>query len=163
MTTIKTDVEQEPQCLPRWIYRLIVAGIIGVSFLLFVASLCLDCFFVSGSNPRAWSLGIGLLLMGWAGIFGGVFAWLANPLLFLTWVALAIRPVRWVAFVTGLMALGFALSFLLHERILTDEGGGRALITGYGLGYYCWAGAMVVAWLGSVVIVVLRPAPCRRG
>lgn len=158
-----SDIAQEPQGLARWVYRLIVAGIIGVSFLLFVASLCLDCFFIAGSNPRAWSLGIGLLLMGWAGIFGGVFAWLANPLLLLTWVALAIRPVRWVAFVTGLMASSFALSFLLHERILADEGGGTSLITGYGPGYYCWVGAMVVAWLGSVVIILLRPAPFSRG
>jgi hypothetical protein len=100
--------------LPRWVYGLICAGLITISAVLFVLSLATDCFYISGENPRAWSSGFGLLCLGWLGIFGGIVAWFANPLLLLTWVCMAIRPLRWVA----LGALILALSFLLHSSIL---------------------------------------------
>lgn len=47
-----------------------------VSLLLFLASLPLDAFYIDrADNPRAWSLGFGLLCIGWVAVFDGVPAW----------------------------------------------------------------------------------------
>src|SRR5215467_14437437 len=100
----------------------VVVAFFAVSVLLFLASLTQDGFYIDRSdNPRAWAPCIGLLLVGWIVVFEGVFAWLANPALLVTWIAMWFRPTHKAAVGAGIAALCFALSFLLHDQIMTSE------------------------------------------
>lgn len=162
--TVMSTIPPPPVLGPRpqrWPYSLLCISLIGLSVLLFVISLALDGFYLETKDPRAWSPCIWLLLFGWMGLFAGMVAWLANPVLFFAWICMAVRPLRWGALAAALLALLLALTFLLHTSIITDEGGGRANITGYGLGYWFWLASMIVALLGSIVIICLKPPPFR--
>lgn len=107
------------------------------SILLFAASLTQDCFYIDRpENPRAWSNGFGLLMVGWLGILTGVYSWLANPTLLVAWLAMWSPAHRTYAIGTAGIALLLTLSFLLHHDIMSDESGNRSKITAYGPGYW---------------------------
>ncbi len=127
------------------------AGACGAaSILLFVVSLTQDCFYIDRpDNPRAWSNGFGLLMVGWLGIFTGVYSWLANPTLLIAWLALWSPVRRRYAIGAASVALFLTLSFLLHHDIMSDEAGNRSKITAYGLGYWLWIGSATLALIGS--------------
>ena len=55
---------------------------IKASLFLYLICLFLPAFYISGINPNAWSLGWGLLFVGWVGDI----SWFANPLLFISWI-----------------------------------------------------------------------------
>jgi hypothetical protein len=61
-----------------------------ISVVLYVLCLTQEGYYIDGPDPKAWSPAYGLLIFGWIGLFAGVFAWLANPLLFASWILLAI-------------------------------------------------------------------------
>lgn len=104
------------------------------SLLLFAFSLFFTGFYIRDTH-QTYS-GFGLLLNGWLGILTLHFSWLANPMYFR---ALMIRKSDpYGSFFWALFGFFFALEFLLHKSILTDEGGGTAEITGIGWGYYFW-------------------------
>lgn len=129
-----------------------------VSMGLFAASLTQDCFFIDRpSNPRAWSLGIVALLLGW---MSGVPAWFANPALFATWATIWIRQIRWFPLITAAVALIFSASFLTCTELITNEAGGKENVTGYGLGYWLWLSSCGVAFAGTFVaqlVAIGRP------
>lgn len=128
---------------------------VAISVLLFITSLTQDAFFIDrADNPRAWSPGYVLLLIGWITVFEGVPAWLANPALAIAWFGLLAR-FRRTAMVSAALALFFAGSFLFCGEILTNEAGGYSRITSYGPGYWLWIGSAAVACLGSVVNLVM--------
>ena len=132
-----------------------IAGLfVVISFTLFVASLTQDGFYIAGDNPRAWSSCFGLLLVGWMAVLDGVWAWLANPALALTWLLMCIRRTRVIALGFGFAALGLALSFLRHPQILSDEGGGHSRITGYGVGYWLWIASITMTVGGCLAAIV---------
>lgn len=129
-----------------------VVATLVVSILLFVASLTQDGFYIDRpDDPRAWSLCLGLLLVGWIAVFDGVYAWLANPALLVAWIAMWFRPSYKVAVVAGVTALCFSLSFLRHDTIITSEAPTYSRITGYGLGYWLWIGSIATALAGGVL------------
>lgn len=127
---------------------------LAVSVCLFLASLTQDGFYLAGENPRAWAPCIGLLLVGWIAVFAGVFAWLANPALFVAWILLCFRSTRYASLVMATISAAFALSFLAHQEILANENGGTSKITGYGLGYWLWLASIFAAIVGSLVAVI---------
>ena len=96
-------------------------------------------------------------MIGWLGPDDGIVAWFANPMILFAWILMVFRPLRWVAFGTALVALILALSFLLNTEVTKDEAGHIEDITGYAVGYWLWLASMVVAILGSVVIIRLKP------
>lgn len=118
----------------RW-----VAASVGI----FALSLTQRGFFVN--NPHVWNdPAYFLLLMGWAGVPEGIFAWLANPLLLLSWVlAYAGRPRP--ALISALCAILAAASFLLVRSVPTNESGTVVQVTGYGLGYWLWLLSILAA------------------
>lgn len=111
-----------------------------LSLVAFLACLFLPGFYV-GDTQRE-NLGLSLLLTGWLGVLYGYFAWLANPIFLIAFFCRNTRP-RKAAF---LASIGFviALEFLIHKRIVTDEGGGTAQITGVGWGYVLWLTSFLV-------------------
>lgn len=120
------------------------------SLMLFTASLTQDCFFIDrADNPRAWSSGFGLLAVGWLGVLVGVYSWLANPTLLIAWLAMWSPNYKRYSIGASAIALLLALSFLLHESLMTDEAGNRSRVTGYGIGYWLWIGSMALALVGS--------------
>jgi hypothetical protein len=123
----------------------------GTSLLLFVASLFQDGFYIDREDSDAWANCLGLLLIGWIVIFQGVFAWLANPTLLMTWSLMCSRTLRPLAAIWAIVPLGFSLSFLLHSEILTSEAGHYSKITGYGTGYWLWVGSIATAFVGCIV------------
>ncbi len=126
------------------------------SIAIFGVSLAGDGFYIDRlDDPRAWAPGWVELLLGWILVFGGVIAWLANPLLFLGWILLIRRSTAPLsAGVTAVAAL-VAASFLLHHEIVTSEGGDKSSITGYGNGYFLWIASIFTAFVGGII-----PAGC---
>jgi hypothetical protein len=114
-------------------------------------------------TPRdAWAPGWAEFGLGWITLFSGTLAWLGNPLLIASWVALCTRKRNWAAALAVLACL-FMLSFLLNKRIIYSEAGSTARIAGYGLGYGLWvasaAAAAVGAWWARPASPPLPPAP----
>jgi hypothetical protein len=123
--------------------------VVVASALLFLASLTQNAYHLAGDNPEAWSASWGLLLIGWMGIYFGVFAWLANPLLVLSWM-LCVRGKHGAALIVSTAAVLFALSFLLHRTIVADEAPTYKAVTGYGLGYWLWLASMLIMAAGAL-------------
>ena len=81
-------------------------------------------------------------------------AWLANPIIAVTWV-LHLRDVRFAALVSAVTALGLTLSFLWVKCILGpgEEGVNVAdflmrQIISYGIGYWLWVASAAVLAAG---------------
>jgi hypothetical protein len=123
---------------------------LALSVALFVACLFFECFYVDQNQRSGGGTGGELLLVGWIGFIDGFSAWLANPVLLIAWIMALLRP-RLVSPVFAIGALVLALGFMRHEDILINEGGGRARIVGYGLGYWLWIASMGAALAGGVV------------
>src|SRR4051812_16728777 len=83
-----------------------------VSISLYLVSLTQDGFYIDRpSDPRAWAPCIGLFFVGWVSIVDGVFAWFANPALFLAWRMLWYPANRFAAAGWSITALALSLSF----------------------------------------------------
>ena len=129
------------------------------SVLVFLASLTQDAYYLAGDNPDAWATSWGVLLVGWMGIFYGVFAWLANPLLLLSWI-LCLRGELRAALIISAAAVLFALSFLLHSTIVASEAPTYRAVTGYGVGYWLWLASMLIMAAGTLrLYLASRPGP----
>jgi hypothetical protein len=122
--------------------------IAGVSLALFAASLTRDGYYTGDQRTPSGAC-IGLLLLGWLGIFDGVLAWLANPLLAAAWIVIWIRRPGFAACGLAGTALAFSLSFLLHQDLLINGAGHRSAITGYGAGYWLWIGSIATMVVGG--------------
>ena len=122
---------------------------------LFLLSLTQDGYYIDGTDPRAWAPAWGLLLFGWLGLFSGVFAWLANPLLVIGWILFIRRRYR-AGLWTTIAALLFMLSFLLHTTIQSSEAPTYSKITGYGPGYWLWVASGASLLSSNVLAVTLR-------
>lgn len=131
-----------------------------VSLLLFLVSLTQPGFY-GGHHPDT---GFGLLLIGIFGVLAGQFAWFANPVLLLAWVWLwrSDPRCRGRDLKLALVALGLALSFLLHSTTFNGigftENRPPVPIVGYGLGYWLWLGSIAVVVFGSLVTRWLHTA-----
>ena len=112
----------------------------GLSVVAFVACLFFPGFYV-GDTQRE-SFGFSLLLTGWLGMLSGYFAWLANPLFLIAFLRRNTRPSQ--AAILAFIGFVIALEFLIHKRIVTDEGGGTAQIAGVGWGYVLWLTSFLI-------------------
>jgi len=98
---------------------------------LFVFSLTQDCYYTN-EHVQSGLDGWELLLIGWLGMFYGYFAWLANPVLLISWIFAVKKQFRiGIIIATGSMLI--MLSFLFHKSIVISEAPTYSKIFGYGL------------------------------
>lgn len=107
----------------------------------FLASLYLPCVYTGDSGPPFY--GWTLLLMGPFGIFDGVVAWYANPLLALILVLLLTERFR-LAALCGVPCVLLALStFAMREMAVTEQPRYEP-VTGYGPGFFLWLASLAI-------------------
>lgn len=121
---------------------------LSISGALYLVCLTQDGYYIDGPDPEAWAPAYGLLIAGWLGMFAGVFAWLANPLLFASWYLLT-RSRHGAAFFVSSGALLFATSFLLQPEVISSTKPTYSQITGYGVGYWLWITSVLVVMVGT--------------
>ena len=122
-----------------------------ISVILFVVSLTQKTFCIDGVCEAR---GILNLFTGWLGVIytkGGSNAWLANPLLILSWFFLTRRPKLALTF--SLLAFFFALRFYFQETIIKNEAGMIGKITNYKSGYWFWLSSIVVVVLATFFLI----------
>lgn len=112
------------------------------SILLFLACLTQKAYYLHGSHAPADSLY--LLVIGAFGLLDGIFAWYANPVLFLSYLFFYIKRFNW-SILLGFLALLLMASFFLSKTMIVSDGGTRAPIIAYGLGFWLWMASAVVA------------------
>ncbi|AQX08543.1 hypothetical protein [Elizabethkingia ursingii] len=120
-----------------------------ISIALFVASLTQ----IAVNMGNDYMLSIACLLLGWAEVFEGGIAWLANPLLFISWFLLLIKQPK-ISLPLSLITFFLSLSYLSASTITVNEGGGKAAITSYGLGYYLWLASSISLFIGSLWTII---------
>jgi len=96
--------------------------------------------------------GLDVLMGGWLGVLTfnlANMAWLANPLLFLSWVFIKIKMPRTAI---GLIcaAILFGLLVIIFPGVETDESGTLRQIIRYGFGYYLWILSMFFSFFGAL-------------
>jgi hypothetical protein len=81
---------------------------------------------------------------------GAAVMWLANPLLFISWIGI----LRWLrgSLVISICAMIFALSFLLFDHILHNDIGHYGKIAELKIGYWLWVSSTVVMVVGNLVL-----------
>lgn len=118
---------------------------VAISKLLFMMSLPV---YVFDSQPfREWpTTGYVALAFGLFAVPGSL-AWLANPMLLLTWRFMRRRG-SWAALFCAIGATLLALSFLVWQKV-PHPSGAHAEVTGYRIGFWLWVTAMITALIGS--------------
>jgi hypothetical protein len=126
----------------------------GVSILLFALSLTQRGFYTDRDAGDGWQPSIAILLTGCLGVCTGIPAWLANPAVIASWILMQNRTKRRMAVICAAGSILIALTFLMQKKILVDEAGNDATITGYGLGYWMWIASMAVSLIGCIAMVM---------
>jgi len=123
-----------------------------LSMILYTCSLTQDCYYVDLFDPRAWSLGWGLLLFGWLGVPFGYIMWLANPLLFSSWYYYLFKKYDKSLIMSGI-AFILMVSFLFCKEVVVGDSPMFARITGYGIGYLLWVLSSVFTITSNAFLV----------
>lgn len=109
-----------------------------------------------GGFGGGFGSGLGLLLIGWIGAFGGgvSLAWWANPFYI---VALSItKKAPILSVVLASIGIAIACCFLNGGELLLNEGGHKAYITKIQIGYWFWLGSMIVILFAPVFELIAR-------
>lgn len=130
--------------------RPIAGAVLAVSVGLFAIAMTQDAYYIDAEDPAAWASSWILLTAGWVGIFDGVFAWLANPLIAMAWGFYLARKHRAGAW-SAAAATILALSFLMHAQIISSSAPTYSTITGYGLGYWLWIASAASVLVANLV------------
>ena len=116
--------------------------LLAISVLFYLVAMFTAPFRTGAPAPHPWADGWQVLLTGWMGVLVGIYAWLANPLVFAAWLLTA--RYRAQAVVLAGLALLFGMSFLSQHQIAVDEAGnvGSCISTRSAIG----AGSRVSPW-----------------
>ncbi|MDQ6812595.1 MAG: hypothetical protein M3040_02470 [Bacteroidota bacterium] len=119
---------------------------------LFVFSL----FNISFCTDNGCRTSIETLLIGWLAMLtgGAAITWLANPFLVIAWVLLAKNKNS--AWLFGLTALIFSISFLKFQIVIVNEAGHYNPITKVGLGHWLWLSSCLTTFIGILTIRILK-------
>ena len=121
----------------------------GFSITLFVLSLTQKSY----CTTTQCSDSILVFLLGWAAIVSGAgLSWIANFLLFASWILLK-KNVKTSMFLSVFATL-FSLSFSLLDSISDNEGGIRHEIISYKAGYWLWISSSFFMLLGTFVLML---------
>jgi hypothetical protein len=123
--------------------------VLSISIGLYVLSLLGDGYCTNNSCRSSFELllmgGIGMLLGG-----GAALAWLATPLLVVSWVLLTRN--KKAAWLFGLAAVVCCLYFLRFKVVIDDEAGNYRTITKIGWGYWLWLASCATTCIGSLTL-----------
>jgi hypothetical protein len=102
-------------------------------------------------GPCEYFSGFLNLIFGWIGVFMlhiQAFPWLANPLILASWILFKKKPKT--ALILNCITFILMLSFLLVDEIIDNEGGSKAIIISYNLGYWLWLLSSFTLLLGNL-------------
>jgi hypothetical protein len=119
---------------------------LSLSLVSYVACLGFNSFCLDGT---AFGPGFGALLIGVGGLLvpvPGNLTWLANPLLFCSWIAV-VEGSRKVALYLSLAALAFSALFLIAGTVTGEKG--PMDITCFGPGYWLWLASTAAASISA--------------
>ena len=124
------------------------------SLLLLAAAITQKAF--DQGSARSAADGGALFFMGWLGPwYGGAgWCWLANPALLASLYCMKHKP--HAALACSVLALVLAAAFRLFTRIVADEAGNYAPITGYRAGYWLWLAGMGISFAGNIASYALN-------
>ena len=92
-------------------------------------------------------------------MFFGYFSWLANPVLAIAYGFVWFKKF-YIAAGLGVVATGLVLSTFSMKSMVVNEGGTKAAVTGYHVGFWLWLLSCLVVLIGSVAMIV---APMLKG
>ena len=121
----------------------------------FLMSLTQTAFMIDKSDSDSGSMhSLLALLTGWLALFSSPAgtAWVANPLLVLSWFFIS-RNIR-KALIASILATAASASFLLFGEIISDEAGHTSEIIGYGSGYWLWLISCCSFMIGTAVLYI---------
>lgn len=119
---------------------------------LYIFSLFNICF----CTDNCCRTSIEALLIGWLAMLtgGAAIAWLANPLLIISWILLTRNKKS--AWLFSLSAVLFSISFIKFQTIIENEAGHSNPITKIGIGYWLWLSSCLTTFVGSLTIRLLK-------
>jgi hypothetical protein len=125
-----------------------------ISLFVYIFCLPFTAFHIGGDHIGGYGdySGYKALIGGWPGLFVGVPAdrvWLANPLLFASWVFILLKKKRVTAFLSVAAFLTGA-SFSLFKTVAVVPMVFNSPITGYDTGYWLWLASMACAVVGAI-------------
>ncbi len=126
-------------------------GLLAISVVLYLVAMFTTPFRTGSPDPHPWADGWEVLLTGWLGVFDGICAWLANPLVLAAWLLTAKRY-RTQAVVLAVLALLFGMSFLAQQRISVNEAGDVEPVHLDAIGYWCWLASFGAASVGAALL-----------
>ena len=121
-----------------------------ITIIVFLCLLTLSLFFTAFTIEESNNSGlreitsIEALLSGWLGALTldfASFSWFANPLIVLAIIFFDEQPR--MALLLSIIAVFTALSFLLANEIVANEGGGTRTILTVDTGYYLWLSSLI--------------------
>lgn len=119
---------------------------VPISILCYLACLTLPSYYIGERfEPQ---MAYTALMIGWLGPLDSHFSWYANPL-FLVALLSTNKPEK--SSVLGFIALGLAISFLLHKSIIVSEAPTYKTIMSYGWGYGLWVTSLAVFSIGQLL------------
>jgi hypothetical protein len=152
VSLIDAGISWQHRAVDEMIFRRSVSmgSVVAIcSMLIFGSSLFRDAYYAAYAAGRDQPMhALQALLTGWMTVFGGYIAWLANPLLVMSWIQL-FKSKYTAAALYSIAAFAAAASFLLQSRIWLDEAGNIGLITARASGYWLWLSSIGIALIGS--------------
>ena len=130
-------------------------GIVGVSTFLFLLACGLPALeFTNGRVMWGWEL----LIMGWTGLPSGQPAWLANPILWLSWLlTLVSRELAAGILATLGLLVGSVTLRLYADALPGDEAGVTMLhLQQVKMGFNLWMTSLLAVVMGSFVLRLQR-------
>ncbi|MCT7307917.1 hypothetical protein [Ralstonia wenshanensis] len=125
-----------------------------LSGILYIVCLATPAYHPAISHAEAGVYyGWAAILLGPIGLFAGHFSWLANPLLWSSWIALQMDHF-YSAFTTAVVALAVALTFLAGKTIAVGDAGEFPYEVRFG--YYLWLASIALAGAVAAIHIVQR-------
>jgi hypothetical protein len=134
-----------------------VTILFSISLFLFLVSLALPAFETNVTymiesrihEPSKSFFGYEALLLGWASVFFGTIAWLANIGYLVTLIL--VRGGNKLSLPTSVVTLMIALSSLAHPTIERGENGYDFYISHFNSGFCFWLGAIVFLCAAALI------------
>ena len=127
-----------------------------VILILTVGLFALSLFNIAFCTDNGCRTSIEAFLIGWLAMLtgGAAISWLANPFLIIAFILLTKN--KKYAWIFGLTATIFSLSFLRFNTIIENEAGHYNSIIKIGFGYWFWLSSCLTTFIGGITIRILK-------